>query len=140
VECSISPPVSETSLFPADLDCRACCDRFISPEDSEDVIDSTIFILISQQESVEALPPLHLSSPIPRLSFLFLTPCGYLSFWEHSERIGSEWSEIADLSTAHVAYISGARLIIIRDFEEIHKYLPRDVMRGSPKVPTIIRH
>jgi hypothetical protein len=46
--------------------------------------------------------------------------------WVHSERIRNEWSAIADVSTAHVVHISGARPTIIRGFEEIQKYLPRD--------------
>jgi hypothetical protein len=47
VESSISPLVSETGLVSAGSDCCAYGDRFISPEDSEDVINFTIFILIS---------------------------------------------------------------------------------------------
>jgi hypothetical protein len=35
VESSISPLVRETRLFPAGVDCRVCCDRFISPDEPE---------------------------------------------------------------------------------------------------------
>jgi hypothetical protein len=64
--------------------------------------------------------------PLPPLSFLCSTPRGDLSFWGHSERTNNEWSAIADKSTAHVAYISGIRPVIIPDFEETQKCLPRD--------------
>jgi hypothetical protein len=75
------PLVSETRPFPACSDCPACCDRLRNPEDSEDVIDLTIFILISGKLFLEALPPLHSPSPITALSFPFSILCGYLSFW-----------------------------------------------------------
>jgi hypothetical protein len=90
VESSISPLVSETRLFQAGSDSRACGDRLVNPEDSEDVIDFVIFIPICRKLFLEALPPLHSSSPILPLSFLFSPPCGRLSFWGHSERTGRE--------------------------------------------------
>jgi uncharacterized membrane protein len=70
---------------------------------------------------LEVILPLHSSPPIPPLLFILFTLCAYPSFWGRYERTGSEWGVIADVCTAHVAYISGTGPPIIRDFEKIQK-------------------
>jgi hypothetical protein len=77
IKDSISPLVSETRLFPAGSDYRARCGCFINPEDSEDVIDFTIFNLIYRQLFLEALSSLHSFPPIrlsPFFSLLSVAP------------------------------------------------------------------
>jgi hypothetical protein len=69
-ESFISPLGSETRLFQAGSDCCACCDRFRSLEDSEDVIEFMIFILIFHKLFLEAFASLVFSNPAFLLSFL----------------------------------------------------------------------
>jgi hypothetical protein len=124
VESFISPLVSEACLFPAGSDCHIYCDHFRSPEDSEEVTDFPILILISRQRFFEALPPLDSSPPIPPLSFLFSTPCRCLSSFRSVALpicYRTSFCMFADISTAHITYISGARPTIIPDFEDIRK-------------------
>jgi hypothetical protein len=68
-ESSITPLVSKARLFPAGWDSRACCDRSISPEDSEDVIDFTIFTSFSGFY----MPGLLFQLPVDEFFWLFIS-------------------------------------------------------------------